>query len=87
LDHGTDPRYGARPLKRVIEHYVIFPLANLVASGQIEKGDTVVIDVSGSNLNFVVACMCEACRCGDSASCGRGIRESSGDVSECPQSM
>lgn len=81
LDHGTEPRYGARPLKRVIEHYITFPLANLVATGQIEKGDTVVIDMSGGSFKFVVACMCAACRCGDTASCCRGVRESPGEIS------
>lgn len=45
LDQGTDPKYGARHLKRAIEKNVVLPLANLVATAQIEFGDCVRIDV------------------------------------------
>ena len=34
LEEGTDPRYGARHLKRAIERNLVFPLANLVATGR-----------------------------------------------------
>jgi hypothetical protein len=44
LDEGTDRRYGARHLKRAIERHVVFPLANLLATGQLKAGDTVCID-------------------------------------------
>jgi ATP-dependent Clp protease ATP-binding subunit ClpB len=33
LHEGTDQRYGARHLKRAIERQVVFPLANLLATG------------------------------------------------------
>jgi len=33
---GTDPKYGARHLKRAIERHIVFQLANLVATGQIK---------------------------------------------------
>ena len=75
LHEGTDSRYGARPLKRAIEHYVTFPLANLVASGQIEDGDVLTVDMIEGGWKFTVACSCQACRCGDSTSCRRGPRE------------
>jgi ATP-dependent Clp protease ATP-binding subunit ClpB len=39
LMEGTDPRYGARHLKRAIERLLIQPLSNLMASGQIRRGD------------------------------------------------
>jgi ATP-dependent Clp protease ATP-binding subunit ClpA len=45
LHEGTDPRYGARHLKRAIERNVVFPLANLVATGQIKLGDYIRIDL------------------------------------------
>src|SRR5438270_2912072 len=45
LDEGTDPKYGARHLKRAIERYIVFPLANLVATGQVKLGDYVRIDM------------------------------------------
>ena len=46
LREGTDPEYGARHLKRVIERSVVFPLANLVATGQVRVGDFVRIDMN-----------------------------------------
>jgi ATP-dependent Clp protease ATP-binding subunit ClpB len=54
LDEGTDPRYGARHLKRAIERHLVFPLANLVATGQIRLGDFIRIDLSPEGrLTFV----------------------------------
>ena len=44
LDEGTDARYGARHLKRAIERYLVFPLANLISTGQIGVGDIVQVD-------------------------------------------
>jgi ATP-dependent Clp protease ATP-binding subunit ClpB len=41
LSEGTDLRYGARHLKRAIERYLVQPLSNLMASGQIRRGDHV----------------------------------------------
>jgi ATP-dependent Clp protease ATP-binding subunit ClpA len=46
LVEGTDPKYGARHLKRAIERQIVFPLANLVATGQVKLGDFVRIDLS-----------------------------------------
>jgi ATP-dependent Clp protease ATP-binding subunit ClpA len=45
LDEGTDLKYGARHLKRAIERHIVFPLANLVATGQVRLGDYVRIDM------------------------------------------
>jgi len=54
LTEGTDPKYGARHLKRAIEKHIVFPLANLVATGQVKLGDFVRIDLLGaSKLTFV----------------------------------
>jgi ATP-dependent Clp protease ATP-binding subunit ClpB len=44
LKEGTDPKYGARHLKRVIERNIVYPLANLVATGQVSGGEC--IDIS-----------------------------------------
>jgi len=44
LQEGTDIKYGARHLKRAIEKYVVYPLANLLATEQIRFGDMLVID-------------------------------------------
>src|SRR5436189_6304446 len=54
LSEGTDARYGARHLKRAIERHLVFPLANLVATGQIRLGDFVRVDLSPEGcLTFV----------------------------------
>src|SRR5438445_13489107 len=49
LQEGTDPRYGARHLKRAIERNLVFPLANLVATGQVKLGDFVRIDMASED--------------------------------------
>ena len=45
LKEGTDPKYGARHLKRVIERNVVYGLANLVATGQVKAGDIVSVGI------------------------------------------
>jgi ATP-dependent Clp protease ATP-binding subunit ClpB len=49
LTEGTDVRYGARPLKRAIERMLVQPLSNLMASGQIHRGDCIRVSVSQSS--------------------------------------
>jgi ATP-dependent Clp protease ATP-binding subunit ClpB len=44
LEEGYNPRYGARHLKRAIERHVVFPLAKLIATGQVRLGDIIRID-------------------------------------------
>ncbi len=41
LMKGTDFRYDARPLKRAIERLLVQPISNLMASGQIHRGDCI----------------------------------------------
>ncbi len=55
LQEGTDQRYGARHLKRAIERYIVYPLANLLATRQVTVGDMVRIDWDGvhKELTFV----------------------------------
>ena len=54
LQEGTDPKYGARHLKRAIERNLVFPLANLVATGQVRLGDFIRVDMNSDNsLAFV----------------------------------
>jgi ATP-dependent Clp protease ATP-binding subunit ClpB len=43
LEEGTDLRYGARHLKRAIERLLVQPLSNLLASGQIHRGDCIQV--------------------------------------------
>ncbi len=44
LKEGTDTRYGARHLKRAIERHLVYPLANLLATEQVQLGDVLCID-------------------------------------------
>jgi len=48
LQEGISSIYGARHLKRTIERHVVYPLARLVASDQVEAGDTISIDWEGA---------------------------------------
>jgi len=50
---GYDPHYGARPLKRVIQRYLLNPLAKLLLEGRVRPGDTVRVDTS-KNLEGIV---------------------------------
>ncbi len=43
LKEGTDVKYGARHLKRVIERTLVYPMANLIATEQIQAGDLVEV--------------------------------------------
>ena len=53
LEEGTDSRFGARHLKRSIERHLVFPLSNLLATGQIELGDLVTIDYRSETSQLV----------------------------------
>ena len=57
LMEGTDPRYGARHLKRAIERLLIQPLSNLMASGQIRRGDYVRVSHRAGSPSLI---FCEA---------------------------
>jgi len=54
LREGTDIKYGARHLKRAIERHLVYPISNLIATGQIGLGDVIKIDLStsGGRLTF-----------------------------------
>ncbi len=51
-EKGWDPAYGARPLKRVIQKSVQDPLAEMILSGRIKDGETVVITAGKQGLKF-----------------------------------
>jgi ATP-dependent Clp protease ATP-binding subunit ClpB len=44
--HGYDINYGARPLKRLIQRSIADPLAIKVLSGEMNSGDTVMVDMN-----------------------------------------
>lgn len=51
-DKGFDPVYGARPLKRAIQHWIENPLAEKILSGKLEHGSTVSLDVADGKFTF-----------------------------------
>lgn len=44
-ERGYDPVYGARPLKRLIQHELETPIARQLVKGELRDGDTAVVDV------------------------------------------
>src|SRR5947209_6417320 len=50
---GYDPRFGARPLGRVIQKDVRDPLTDQILFGALEHGGTVTIGLDGDQLTFV----------------------------------
>ena len=54
VDHGYDPVYGARPLKRYLQKYVETMAAKCILADEVEMGDVIYIDVAGTELTAVV---------------------------------
>ena len=50
IDHGYDPIYGARPLKRFLQKHVETLSAKLILADEVEEGDTILIDTEGEKL-------------------------------------
>ena len=50
VDHGYDPVYGARPLKRYLQKTVETLAAKLILAGEVGAGDVVWIDVAHGSL-------------------------------------
>ena len=51
-DTGFDPVYGARPLKRTLQHLVQDPLALKILEGSVKEGDHVKVDVRDGEIVF-----------------------------------
>jgi ATP-dependent Clp protease ATP-binding subunit ClpA len=51
-DTGFDPVYGARPLKRTIQHLIQDPLALKILEGSVKEGDRVRVDVRDGQIVF-----------------------------------
>jgi ATP-dependent Clp protease ATP-binding subunit ClpB len=49
---GFDPVYGARPLKRAIQHQIENPMAQSILGGDYHPGDVIKIDVTNGELSF-----------------------------------
>ena len=55
IEHGYEPVYGARPLKRFLTKHVDTLAARLILEGNVEPQDTIVIDEVGGKLEASVA--------------------------------
>lgn len=49
-DHGYDPTYGARPLKRFLQKHVETLSAKLILADEVRTGDTILIDAGENGL-------------------------------------
>ena len=56
IEHGYDPQYGARPMRRSVEKHLEDPLAEHLLRGDVKDGDNVTItkEKGSKNLKFKV---------------------------------
>ncbi|MCJ1696886.1 MULTISPECIES: ATP-dependent Clp protease ATP-binding subunit [Rathayibacter] len=54
-ERGYDPLYGARPLRRLMQHEIDDQLATSLLDGSIRDGDVVLVDVSDDGDGLVVS--------------------------------
>ncbi len=54
VEHGYDPVYGARPLKRYLQKTVETLAAKLILAGQVRAGDVIVIEAGQEALEASV---------------------------------
>jgi ATP-dependent Clp protease ATP-binding subunit ClpC len=52
IDKGYDEKYGARPLRRAVEHFLEDPLAEAILRGDVKDGDTILVLRNGEVLEF-----------------------------------
>ncbi|HAL50270.1 MAG: Chaperone ClpB [Candidatus Uhrbacteria bacterium GW2011_GWD2_41_121] len=51
---GYDPQYGARPLKRIIQHLILDPLAMKIVKGEVPEESHVAIDTIQDQIKIAV---------------------------------
>ena len=51
-EKGFDPQYGARPVKRLIQRYVLNELSKKILEGNIQPGKSIVLDRRNDDLVF-----------------------------------
>ena len=50
IDEAYDPVYGARPLRRYVQHTVETLIGRKIIADQVESGDTLTVDVADGQL-------------------------------------
>ena len=51
-EEGYDPMYGARPVKRTIQHYIVNDLSRKIIAGEVDKERPIVIDAANDTLTY-----------------------------------
>jgi ATP-dependent Clp protease ATP-binding subunit ClpC len=54
IEKGYDEKYGARPLRRAVEHYLEDPLAEALLRGEVKEGEPFLVIRNGDKLAFQV---------------------------------
>ena len=49
---GYDPEFGARPVKRAIQHHVLNALSKTLLSGRVNRSQPIVVDVRENEITF-----------------------------------
>jgi ATP-dependent Clp protease ATP-binding subunit ClpB len=53
-ENGYDERYGARPLKRLINRHVLNPLSQVMLAGEVKEGSVVEFDVTADKSDITI---------------------------------
>jgi ATP-dependent Clp protease ATP-binding subunit ClpB len=51
-DEGFDPQFGARPVKRAIQKYVLNDLSKQLIAGEVQNNQKIIVDFNGEKLIF-----------------------------------
>jgi ATP-dependent Clp protease ATP-binding subunit ClpC len=52
IEKGYDEKYGARPLRRAVEHYLEDPLAEALLRGEVKEGEPCIVAREGDKIVF-----------------------------------
>lgn len=53
VEKGFDPKFGARPLRRMVENYIEEPLSEELLSGKFANGGVVIAELRGEKIVFL----------------------------------
>ena len=51
-EQGYDPMFGARPIKRTLQHYLVNELSKEILAGRIDRGSVITVDAGKDGLKF-----------------------------------
>jgi len=51
---GYDPHYGARPMKRLIQHKILTPVASMIVTNGVKEGGSVAVSMKKGEVSFAV---------------------------------